>query len=116
MPTRNVNLTDELDGFVLAKVESGRYEMPARLSAQRSEPWNARNAGMRQSLRRCAVRSMQATAAGSSREARSTASAGPSSFPTRLPGVSPMCGGPTHRAKSASPWLYSVYPALPSPT
>jgi antitoxin ParD1/3/4 len=26
MPTRNVNLTDELDTFVLAKVESGRYE------------------------------------------------------------------------------------------
>ena len=26
MPTRNVNLTDELDGFVLAKVKSGRYE------------------------------------------------------------------------------------------
>ena len=26
MPTRNVNLTDELDGFVLAKVQSGRYE------------------------------------------------------------------------------------------
>ncbi len=26
MPTRNVNLTDELDQFVLAKVESGRYE------------------------------------------------------------------------------------------
>ncbi len=25
MPTRNVNLTDELDHFVLAKVESGRY-------------------------------------------------------------------------------------------
>ncbi len=25
MPTRNVNLTDELDIFVLAKVESGRY-------------------------------------------------------------------------------------------
>jgi antitoxin ParD1/3/4 len=25
MPTRNVNLTDELDRFVLAKVESGRY-------------------------------------------------------------------------------------------
>ena len=25
-PTRNVNLTDELDRFVLAKVESGRYE------------------------------------------------------------------------------------------
>ncbi len=26
MPTRNVNLTDELDHYVLAKVESGRYE------------------------------------------------------------------------------------------
>jgi antitoxin ParD1/3/4 len=26
MPTRNVNLTDELDRFVLAKVEAGRYE------------------------------------------------------------------------------------------
>ena len=26
MPTRNVNLTPELDSFVLAKVESGRYE------------------------------------------------------------------------------------------
>jgi antitoxin ParD1/3/4 len=26
MPTRNVNLTDELESFVRAKVESGRYE------------------------------------------------------------------------------------------
>ena len=26
MPTRNVNLTAELDQFVLSKVESGRYE------------------------------------------------------------------------------------------
>jgi hypothetical protein len=26
MPTRNVNLTDELDRFVLKKVESRRYE------------------------------------------------------------------------------------------
>jgi len=26
MPTRNVNLTEQLDRFVLAKVESGRYE------------------------------------------------------------------------------------------
>ena len=26
MPTRNVNLTDELDRFVLAKIKSGRYE------------------------------------------------------------------------------------------
>lgn len=26
MPTRNVNLTPELDHFIAAKVESGRYE------------------------------------------------------------------------------------------
>lgn len=26
IPTRNVNLTDELDRFVLTEVESGRYE------------------------------------------------------------------------------------------
>ena len=26
MPTRNVNLTDELDRFVADKIESGRYE------------------------------------------------------------------------------------------
>ena len=26
MPTRNVNLTDELDTFVLEKIESGRYD------------------------------------------------------------------------------------------
>jgi antitoxin ParD1/3/4 len=26
MPTRNVNLTDELDSFVLARVGTGRYE------------------------------------------------------------------------------------------
>jgi antitoxin ParD1/3/4 len=26
MPTRNVNLTDELDRFVLTKVKTGRYE------------------------------------------------------------------------------------------
>jgi antitoxin ParD1/3/4 len=26
MPTRNINLTDELDRFVLKKVKSGRYE------------------------------------------------------------------------------------------
>ena len=26
MPTRNVNLTDELDGFIAYQVKSGRYE------------------------------------------------------------------------------------------
>jgi antitoxin ParD1/3/4 len=32
MPTRNVNLTDELDRFVLTKVESGRYENASEVS------------------------------------------------------------------------------------
>ena len=26
MPTRNVNLTDELDKFIISQVENGRYE------------------------------------------------------------------------------------------
>lgn len=26
MPTRNVNLTEELDRFILAKIEGGKYE------------------------------------------------------------------------------------------
>ncbi len=31
MPTRNVNLTDELDSFVLEKIESGRYEIASEV-------------------------------------------------------------------------------------
>lgn len=31
MPTRNVNLTQELDRFVLSKIESGRYESPSEV-------------------------------------------------------------------------------------
>jgi antitoxin ParD1/3/4 len=31
MPTRNVNLTDELDRFVSSKIESGRYENPSEV-------------------------------------------------------------------------------------
>lgn len=46
MPTRNVNLTDELDGFVLAKVESGRYE-----NAPLSGLWSATNESMRRNCR-----------------------------------------------------------------
>ena len=44
MPTRNVNLTEELDRFVLEKVQSGRYEnanqvVPSALrSLKRDEP------------------------------------------------------------------------------
>ena len=42
VPTRNVNLTDELDRFVLGKVESGRYENAVRWSAPPYAPWRAR--------------------------------------------------------------------------
>ena len=31
MPTRNVNLTEELDRFVLSKIESGRYEIASEV-------------------------------------------------------------------------------------
>src|SRR5580700_10703490 len=31
MPTRNVNLTEELDRFVLSKIESGRYENASKV-------------------------------------------------------------------------------------
>ena len=46
MPTRNVNLTDEFDHFVVAKVESGRYEnagevMRAALRALHREEQNS---------------------------------------------------------------------------
>jgi len=33
MPTRNVNLTEELDRFILAKIESGITKMLARSCA-----------------------------------------------------------------------------------
>jgi Arc/MetJ-type ribon-helix-helix transcriptional regulator len=45
MTNRNVNSADELDRFVLAKVESGRYENASELSARRSAPWSAREKG-----------------------------------------------------------------------
>jgi hypothetical protein len=43
MPTRNVNLTEEMDRYVLAKKKAGAMKMPARLYARRFAPWNARN-------------------------------------------------------------------------
>lgn len=57
MPTRNVNLTDELDGFVLAKVESGRYENASEVvraalrSLEREErEYEAKLAGLRAAI------------------------------------------------------------------
>lgn len=44
MPTRNVNLTEELDQFVLTKVESGRYENASEVvrAALRTLEWEER--------------------------------------------------------------------------
>jgi antitoxin ParD1/3/4 len=57
VPTRNVNLTDELDRFVLAKVESGRYEnasevVPAalRILEREEQEYDARLAALRSAI------------------------------------------------------------------
>src|ERR1700732_3027252 len=39
MPTRNVNLTNELDRFVLEKVESGRYENASEVVRAARRAW-----------------------------------------------------------------------------
>ncbi len=38
MPTRNVNLTPELDRFVLSRVESGRFENASEVVRTASGP------------------------------------------------------------------------------
>ena len=57
MPTRNVNLTDELERFVVAKVASGRYENASEVvraglrSLEREEQrYEARLAGLRAAI------------------------------------------------------------------
>lgn len=57
MPTRNVNLTDELDHFVLAKVESGRYENASevvraalRTLEREDRQWEAKLAALRTAI------------------------------------------------------------------
>jgi antitoxin ParD1/3/4 len=57
MPTRNVNLTDELDHFVLSKVESGRYENASevvraalRTLEREEQEYEARLAALRTSI------------------------------------------------------------------
>ena len=54
MPTRNVNLTEELDRFVLTKVESGRYENASevvraalRILEREEEQYEAKLAALR---------------------------------------------------------------------
>ena len=57
MPTRNVNLTSELDNFVLENVESGRYENASevvrdalRVLQRENEQYEARLAGLRSAI------------------------------------------------------------------
>jgi antitoxin ParD1/3/4 len=57
MPTRNVNLTDELDRFVLTKVESGRYENASevvraalRTLEREEQEYEAKLAGLRAAI------------------------------------------------------------------
>jgi antitoxin ParD1/3/4 len=57
MPTRNVNLTKELDRFVLTKVESGRYENASevvraalRILERDEEEYDAKLAALRAAI------------------------------------------------------------------
>lgn len=57
MPTRNVNLTEELDRFVLTKVESGRYENASevvraalRILEREEERYEAKLAALRAAI------------------------------------------------------------------
>ncbi len=57
MPTRNVNLTNELDGFVASRVESGRYAnasevVPSalRLSEREEREYEASLAALRAAI------------------------------------------------------------------
>ena len=57
MPTRNVNLTPELDRFVLSRVESGRYENASevvraalRRMAREEETYDYKLAALRKAI------------------------------------------------------------------
>jgi len=57
MPTRNVNLTDELERFVLKKVKSGRYENASevvraalRTLEREEQQYEAKLAGLRTAI------------------------------------------------------------------
>ena len=100
MPTRNVNLTDELDRFVRAKVESGRYENASEVvrAALRTLEREEQQYEAKLALLRRAIEEGDASgiAEGNSFErVRQTLKLS---------------------KKSASRWLHSVCPALPRPT
>ena len=83
MPTRNVNLTDELDRFVLAKVESGRYENASEVV--RAALRTLEREEQRYELKLAALerRLMQVTPAALPRAIPSRASGGRLNFPER---------------------------------
>jgi len=62
VPTRNVNLTNELDHFVQSKVASGRYENASEVVRAALRRLSARNNDTRRSCGACGPRSMKATA------------------------------------------------------
>ena len=102
MPTRNVNLTDELDSFVLTKVESGRYENASevvraalRILEREEQEYEARLAALRTAID-------EGDASGVAEgdpfaRVRRTLSCAKSGY-------------------SASPWPLSAFPAGPNPT
>ena len=61
MPTRNVNLTDKLDRFVAARIESGRLRMRAKSSAPLSAPSNVMIKSTKPNLLLSALLSMKVT-------------------------------------------------------
>jgi antitoxin ParD1/3/4 len=57
MPTRNVNLTDELDRFVNSRIQSGRYESASeviraalRTLEREEQEYEAKMAGLRAAI------------------------------------------------------------------
>jgi putative addiction module CopG family antidote len=67
MPTRNVNLTDELDRFVAAKVKTGRYENASEVIRSLSALWNVTSLSTGRSQLHSGQPSIEATRAASPR-------------------------------------------------
>ena len=100
MPTRNVNLTDELDRFLLTKVKSGRYENASevvraalRTLEREEQQYEAKLAALRAAID-------EGDAAGLPRATYSRVLARRSSFP----------------GHGANRWLGFVFRVMPKPT
>jgi putative addiction module CopG family antidote len=82
MPTRNVNLTDELDRFVAKKVRSGRYENASEVVRAGLRTLE-RDENMQRSLPHCGQLLTKATEAASPKATSLAESVRRSSFPSR---------------------------------